>query len=103
MSVRMITVSAPDQTIPPIKRKAEELGATGIRTYAETQRDGRTTLQMLVGSAARQDVVDAVQAALSALRAAAASRTLHPAAGSAPRDPLRPLDRSALPSVPCRS
>ena len=59
MSVRMITVSAPDQTIPPIKRKAEELGATGIRTYAETQRDGRTTLQMLVGSAARQDVVDA--------------------------------------------
>ncbi|MEL7149369.1 MAG: TIGR00341 family protein [Pseudomonadota bacterium] len=66
MSVRMITVSAPDQTIPPIRRKAEELGASGIRTYAETQREGRTTLQMLVGSAARQDVVDAVQAALSA-------------------------------------
>ncbi|MEM6384927.1 MAG: TIGR00341 family protein [Pseudomonadota bacterium] len=66
MTVRMITVSAPDQTIPPIRRKAEELGASGIRTYAETQREGRTTLQMLVGSAARQDVVDAVQAALSA-------------------------------------
>ncbi|MGR3511413.1 MAG: TIGR00341 family protein [Paracoccaceae bacterium] len=62
----MITVSAPDQTIPPLIRKAEDLGASGIRTYAETQRSGRTTLQMLVGSASRQDVVDAVQAALSA-------------------------------------
>ncbi len=62
----MITVSAPDQTIPPIRRKAEELGASGIRTYAETQREGRTTLQMLVGSATRQELVDAIQAALSA-------------------------------------
>ncbi|MEM7719557.1 MAG: TIGR00341 family protein [Pseudomonadota bacterium] len=66
MSVRMITVSAPDQTIPPIRRKVEELGVSGIRTYAETQREGRTTLQMLVGSSARQEVVDTVQAALSA-------------------------------------
>lgn len=61
----MITVSAPDQTIPPIRRKVEELGVSGIRTYTETQREGRTTLQMLVGSSARQEVVDTVQAALS--------------------------------------
>lgn len=68
MTVRMITLSAPDQTIPPIRRKAEELGASGIRTYIETQREGRTTLQMLVGSSTRQELVDAIQAALSAQR-----------------------------------
>ncbi|MEO0918092.1 MAG: TIGR00341 family protein [Pseudomonadota bacterium] len=62
----MITVSAPDQTIPAIRRKVEDLGVSGIRTYTETQREGRTTLQMLVGSSARQDVVDTIQAALSA-------------------------------------
>ncbi|MEM9843553.1 MAG: TIGR00341 family protein [Pseudomonadota bacterium] len=62
----MIAVSAPDQTIPAIQRKAEELGASGIRTYAETQTEGRTTLQMLAGPETRQDLVDAVQAALSA-------------------------------------
>ncbi|MEM7753334.1 MAG: TIGR00341 family protein [Pseudomonadota bacterium] len=64
----MITVSAPDQTIPPLRRKAEELGASGIRTYMETQQGGRTTLQMLVGSATRQELVDSIQAALSAQR-----------------------------------
>lgn len=62
----MITVSAPDQTIPALIRKAEELGASGIRTYAETQRDGRSTLTMLAGPETRQALVDAVQAALSA-------------------------------------
>ncbi len=62
----MITVSAPDQTIPALRRKAEELGASGIRTFAETQREDRTTLQMLAGPATRQELVDAVQSALSA-------------------------------------
>lgn len=66
MTVRMIILSAPDQTITPIRRKAEELGASGIRTYAETQRENRTTLQMLIGSAGRQELVDSIQAALSA-------------------------------------
>ena len=68
MTIRMITVSAPDATIPVIQRKAEDLGATGIRTYTETQREGRTTLQMLAGSECRQAVVDAVQSALSTQR-----------------------------------
>ncbi len=62
----MIIVSAPDQSIPALRRKAEELGASGIRTYAETQREGRTSLQMLAGSETRQALVDSVQAALSA-------------------------------------
>ncbi len=66
MTVRMITVSAPDQTIPALRKKVEELGASGIRTYAETQRDDRTTLMMLAGPETRQDLVDAVQSALSA-------------------------------------
>lgn len=62
----MITVSAPDQTIPVLIKKADELGASGIRTYAETQREGRTTLTMLAGPETRQGLVDAVQSALSA-------------------------------------
>lgn len=62
----MITVSAADQNIPALRRKAEELGASGIRTYAETQSEGRTTLQMLAGPETRQDLLDAVQSALSA-------------------------------------
>lgn len=66
MTVRMITVSAPDATIPKLLSKAEELGASGIRTYVETQSEGRTTLQMLAGTETRQAVVDAVQSALSA-------------------------------------
>ena len=66
MSVRMITVSAPDATIPALQRKVEELGASGIRTYAEAQRERRTTLVMLAGPETRQAMVDAVQSALSA-------------------------------------
>ena len=62
----MITVSAPDNTISALRRKAEDLGAVGIRTYAETQKDGRTTLTMLAGPETRQALVDAVQAAMSA-------------------------------------
>ncbi len=62
----MITVSAPDNTIPALVRKAEELGASGIRTYAETQAENRTTLMMLAGPETRQGLVDAVQSALSA-------------------------------------
>ena len=53
MTVRMITVSAPDATIPKLLSKAEELGASGIRTYVETQSEGRTTLQMLAGTETR--------------------------------------------------
>ena len=66
MTLRMISVSAPDLTIPSLRAKAEELGASGIRTYAETQAEGRTTLQMLAGPETRQELVDAIQAALSA-------------------------------------
>lgn len=66
MTIRMITVSAPDNSISVLQRKAEELGASGIRTYAETQKQGRTTLVMLSGPETRQDLVDAFQSALSA-------------------------------------
>lgn len=62
----MITVSAPDGTIPALRRKVEDLGAVGIRTYAEAQKGGRTTLTMLAGPETRQSLVDAVQAAMSA-------------------------------------
>jgi uncharacterized hydrophobic protein (TIGR00341 family) len=62
----MITVSAPDNTIPSLVRKAEDMGASGIRTYAETQREGRTTLSMLVGPETRQELVDTIQSSLSA-------------------------------------
>lgn len=61
----MISVSAPDQTVPALVRKAEELGASGIRTYAESQNEGRSTVTMLAGPETRQALVDAVQAALS--------------------------------------
>ncbi|MEM8802445.1 MAG: TIGR00341 family protein [Pseudomonadota bacterium] len=64
----MITVSAPDGTIPALRRKAEDLGAVGIRTYTEAQKEGRTTLTMLAGPETRQSLVDAVQAAMSAQR-----------------------------------
>lgn len=66
MSVRLITVSAPDTTIPVLIRKAEECGASGIRTFTETRSEGRTTIHMLVGSTTRQELVDSIQAALSA-------------------------------------
>ena len=61
----MITVSAPDSTVPTLLKKAEDLGVSGIRTFKETQRDGRTTLQMLSAGENRQDVVDAMQSALA--------------------------------------
>mgnify|MGYP001823905120 FL=1 len=66
MTLRMISVSAPDNTIPALRKKAEELGASGIRTYAETQKGDRTTLQMLAGTETRQELMDAIQSALSA-------------------------------------
>lgn len=66
MTLRMITVSAPDQTIPALRKKAEEIGASGIRCHAETQTEGRTTLSMLAGPETRQQLVDAIQSALSA-------------------------------------
>lgn len=66
MTLRMIMVSAPDSTISKLVEKAEELGASGIRTYAETQKGDRTTLQMLAGTETRQDIMDAMQSALSA-------------------------------------
>ncbi len=61
----MITVSAPDNTVKPLLKCAEEQGASGIRTFKEQQHDGRTTLQMLAGGENRQDIVDALQSALS--------------------------------------
>lgn len=66
MTLRMITVSAPDSTIKGLVEKAEDLGASGIRSFAETQGSDRTTLQMLCGSETRQEVLDAMQSALSA-------------------------------------
>lgn len=65
MTVRMIVVSAPDSTVPAILNKAEELGASGIRSFKETQMDDRTTVQLLSAGDNRQDVVDAIQSALS--------------------------------------
>ena len=65
MTVRMIVVSAPDSTVPAIVKKAEELGASGIRTFKEAQKEDRTTVQMLSAGNNRQDVVDAIQGALS--------------------------------------
>lgn len=68
MSVRLITVSAPDNSIPVLIRKAKECGASGIRTFTETRTEGRTTIHMLVGSSTRQELVDSIQATLSAQR-----------------------------------
>lgn len=65
MSVRMIVLSAPEQAISSICKEAEELGASGIRTYEETQADGRVTVTMIAGPETRQDVVDAIQSKLS--------------------------------------
>lgn len=66
MTLRMISVSAPDAAIPTLLKVAAEKGASGIRTYRETQRPDRTTLHMLAGSDTRQEVLDAIQAALGA-------------------------------------
>ena len=65
MPIRMITISAPDSTVPTLVKKAEELGASGIRTFKETQSDDRTTLQMLSAGDNQQDVVDTMQGKLA--------------------------------------
>jgi uncharacterized hydrophobic protein (TIGR00341 family) len=62
----MITISAPDQVVPKLRELAEELGAAGIRSFPESQAEDRTTLTMLAGPETRQELVDAVQEALSA-------------------------------------
>ena len=67
MALRMITVSAPDSTIPKLIEKAKDLGASGIRTFDETQDTDRKTVQMLVGPDNRQALIDALQSVLSAL------------------------------------
>ncbi|NNE88777.1 MAG: TIGR00341 family protein [Silicimonas sp.] len=61
----MITVSAPDSTIPNLIENVEDLGASGIRMFQETQRSDRTTMQMLVGPDNRQALIDCIQSALS--------------------------------------
>ena len=65
MALRMITVSAPDSTIPKLIEKAKDLGASGIRTFDETQGSDRQTVQMLVGPDNRQALIDAIQSVLS--------------------------------------
>ena len=65
MTIRMITISAPDSTIPTLCEKAGELGVSGIRCFKEMQDEDRTTVQMLSAGNNRQDVVDAMQSALS--------------------------------------
>ena len=65
MTVRLITISAPDSTVPTLLKKTEELGVSGVRSFKETQDEDRTTLQMLSAGDNRQDVVDAMQSALS--------------------------------------
>ena len=61
----MITISAPDSTVPSLLKKTEELGVSGVRTFKETQAEDRTTLQMLSAGENRQDVVDAMQSVLA--------------------------------------
>jgi uncharacterized hydrophobic protein (TIGR00341 family) len=61
----MIAISAPDSTVPTLLKKAEELGVSGVRTFKESQKEDRTTLHMLSAGDNRQDVVDAMQSALS--------------------------------------
>ncbi|MEO1536829.1 MAG: TIGR00341 family protein [Pseudomonadota bacterium] len=61
----MIVLSAPDQVTKSICKEAQELGASGIRTYAERQAEDRTTVTMIAGPETRQAVVDAIQAKLS--------------------------------------
>ena len=66
MTVRMIHLSIPDQPVEAILKLAEEKGASGIRTFTETQMPERTTVQMLAGSGTRQEIVDGIQSLLSA-------------------------------------
>ena len=66
MALRMITVSAPNSTVPALCAKAEEIGASGIRTFGETQHADRSTVQRLAGPETRQELVDAIQSLLSA-------------------------------------
>lgn len=66
MTLRLITVSAPDATLPRLLRLAEENGASGIRSFAEAQAEGRSTIHMLAGSETRQDLLDALHGALAA-------------------------------------
>ena len=62
----MIILSAPEQSIASIKAEAAELEAAGIRTFDETQADGRVTVMMLAGPERRQELVDTIQSKLSA-------------------------------------
>ncbi len=61
----MILLSAPKQAVDSICRHVEEIGASGIKTYAETQKDDRVTVTMVAGPETRQDIVDAIQSRLS--------------------------------------
>ncbi len=61
----MILLSAPEQAIKSICKEAEDLGASGIRTYEETQKGGRFTVTMVAGPETRQEIVDAIQSRLS--------------------------------------
>ena len=61
----MIILSAPEQAIESIRKEAEELEAAGIRTFDETQTEGRVTVMMLAGPETRQELVDTIQSKLS--------------------------------------
>lgn len=65
MTVRRITIPAPDSPVPTLLIKTEERGVSGVRIFKETQNEDRTTLQMLSAGDNRQDVVDAMQSTLS--------------------------------------
>lgn len=64
MTLRLITLSAPEDSCARLVAHAESHGAHAIQIYAEEE-DGRRTLHMLADDTARQDLLDALQAELA--------------------------------------
>lgn len=65
MSLRLISVSISDDDLAAVLGCAEAHGATGVRVHVETQKSGRATVEMLAGAGHRQELLDAMQSALT--------------------------------------
>ncbi len=63
--MRQITVSAPEQELEHIIRRAERLGAVDIRVHPELQQKDRVSIHILADKPTRQELLDGLQSVLN--------------------------------------
>lgn len=63
--MRHIIVSAPEQELDHIVRRAERLGAVDIRVYPELQARDRVSVHILADKPSRQELIDGLQSVLN--------------------------------------